>query len=142
MQLSSLGFADEQNVNIGRVRHDVTSKLLSSEDISLQSLPIILRYLHSPGYLFDDPISLDNNLNSNIMTLAYHIHPTIDLQTNRRDYTNRENTLLKTLWCTVQTYTLNCISTFVGRCFDERWKFNKKMTESKTDHQTDRLTKL
>ena len=134
----SLQSSELQNLDVGRVRHDVISKLLSSEDISLHSLPIIIRYLQSPGnYLSDDPLSLDNNLNSNIMTLAYHIHPSTDLQTIRSDFTTNEQRLLKTLWCTVQTYTLNCISTFVGRCFDEKWKFNKKLTENKTDHQTD-----
>ena len=89
----------------------------------------------------DDPILVDSDLYSNITTLAYHIHPTSDLQTNRNDYTSNEQKLCKTLWYAVQTYTLNCISTFIGRCFDKRWKFIKdinKTTGPKTDHQTDR----
>ena len=135
------------NVDVRKVHQDVLSKLLVPEDITLKSLPLIVQYLQSADtYVSSNPSSLDNDLYYNITTLAYHIHPPINLlQTNRNDYNTNEKTLSNELWSAVRLHTLNSISTFIGRCFDKRWKFLKECDqkiESKTITKIDTKTDL
>ena len=72
------------------------------------------------------PLSAMNQLTRNsylTSLILLIIHTPLNTRT---DYTLDERRLSDKLWYNLKTYTINIISTFIGRCFHECWKFEKE----------------
>ena len=132
--LNNLQLEASDNINLGKVHRDISSVLLAPADITIHSLSLIFRLLF-PSCIPEDQ-SFDTELGSNISNLAYYIHPhPLNTNNNRTDYTKEQQIISNKLWSNIRTYTLNTLSTFVGRCFDERWKFQKQLKlKTRTDN--------
>ena len=114
--------------NSDEIIRDILSKVIPPEFISTISLPIIIRYLQSPDvYSSITEIPDDSDLHSYLYTFAYHLHPPLHLHQTRTDLTNEDKNTFDKIWASIRKYVQNVISSYIGRCFDQRWKFFKDL---------------
>ena len=114
--------------NSDEIIRDILSKVIPPEFISTISLPIIIRYLQSLDvYSSITEIPDDSDLHSYLYTFAYHLHPPLHLHQTRTDLTNEDKNTFDKIWASIRKYVQNVISSYIGRCFDQRWKFFKDL---------------
>ena len=124
----TLSSCKHETSNFDLILDDTLNKVLPSEFICTKTLPEIIRNLQSPGVYSSAPDSPDNSdFHSYLYNYAYHIHPQIQLFQTRTDINQNDKLTYNKLWTAIRTYTQNVMSTYIGRCFDERWKFLKEL---------------